>query len=75
MHSSYRIKDLATRWATSQKTIQRMIESGQLKTFAVGTGEKRKSIRITVESVEAVERPQVEKPKRPKRKPNFKRWV
>ena len=75
MRSSYRIKDLAARWATSQKTIQRMIENGQLKTFAVGTGDKRKSIRITAESVEAVEQPQIEKPKRAKRKPNFKRWV
>ena len=75
MRSSYRIKDLATKWVASEKTIRRMIKDGRLNTFRIGTGEERGTIRITAESVEAVENPQPAKAKRQKRKPKFKRWV
>ncbi|MDM4014616.1 hypothetical protein [Roseiconus lacunae] len=53
--TSYSIKSLATRWDCDHKTIRRMIESGQLKTFRIGVGDQRQSIRIRGESVEHVE--------------------
>lgn len=54
--TNYSIKSLSERWDCDHKTVRRMIESGLLETFRIGTGEHRQAVRIKGESVERIER-------------------
>lgn len=75
---AYSIRQLADRWNTSERTIRRMIDSGQLTVFTIGTGSSRAAVRIHKEAVEAIETPLVKKrapkPRRQKVTP-IKKWV
>jgi predicted DNA-binding transcriptional regulator YafY len=74
---AYSIQQLAERWQTSPRTIRRMIGSGKLTTFHIGTGGKRNAVRIHAESVLAIEQSGPKQTVAPKRKTltASRRWV